>query len=62
MAGLVISTFLSIIREATSISNPKIAGMANAAFRDHFKPTKMANAFGMTPPSARQTQEITAKS
>jgi hypothetical protein len=62
MAGLFISTFLSIISEAINISRPKAAGMANAALRDHFKPTKIANAFGITPPRARQTQEITAKS
>jgi hypothetical protein len=62
MAGLFISTFLSMKSEATNISRPKHAGIANAAFRDHFKPTKIASAFGITPPRARQTHEKTAKS
>jgi hypothetical protein len=44
------------------ISNPNKAGMPKAALRDHFKPTKIASEFGMTPPKARQTQEKTAKS
>jgi hypothetical protein len=62
MAGLFISIFLSKKSATMKINKPKKAGIPKAAFSDHFKPTKIASEFGITPPIARQTHEKTAKS